>query len=268
MIQKLNLIPPDPDRELPTREPEHSIQFDPAIKPDAAAVEIVTNLGKQIAGGPKPEWLFLCGTNDTTVSFQAKKEDKPIMLLFMSALAALDYITATKVPAGVKQLKFTEVPQAARKWLAEGQVGGVSLNRCPRCPVILSIPLEACTEIDKLAMVWAMRRAVQIYSGQLTMKQFLAAQDANARITALETIRDHVDCGIPYLYELLCFHARIAENQTLKDASLEQLQRFGPPFADWETRWAYPSEGLARVLAEAMVGLGLSFGIQINVNKK
>lgn len=270
MIQKLNLSSPDPNSELQQRTSAlPGIAFDLALRqPDPAGVQFVTEMAVKLAAGPKPEWLYVCGQDEGFFMFKANAEDKPVVLLFMTPFAALDYIVTTKANAQVRQIKFDSVPDRAKKWIELGIPGGVALNRCPRCPIFLSIPLPALTKMETLLQVWATRRATQLYFGQRTVREFLGNQDSAARIVALEQIRDHIDCGIPYVYELLGFLGRLQGNASVQSAALEQLQKFGPPFADWETRWDPSSTGMQRIAAEAYVGLGRSFGIQINAQLK
>jgi hypothetical protein len=123
-------------------------------------------------------------------------------------------------------------------------------------------PIETLTEREKLLLIWANRLAVRSFQGEIQFRQFLQQQKdspAQAR-AALEMIRDHIDCGSPYLFELLAMLANMANDEPAKAQALERLKDFGPQFADWDKRWA--PDQFARSIAIAMVGLAQSFGIQ------
>jgi hypothetical protein len=245
--------------ELPGSEHEQA-----ALKVDPAGVAFIQTTAQELAAGPKPELLFLCATaGGGVVTLQASPKDKPVALVFTTALAAMDYISEKKMAAQVHSVKFEEMPEMSRKWLAAG-AGGLALNRCPRCSVILSTPIAEVANREKFVMFWALRRAAQIWFGQKAVRQYLAAKETAARRAAMELIRDHVDCAVPYVYEFLAFFARMEGDEPGKKKALEQLVTFGPQFANWEARWDPSSREIwVRAMAEAHVGLCLSFGIQL-----
>jgi len=266
MFQRLDLVPPDPEPEGErTTADSPGPPFDPALKPDPKSVQVVQNMAKDLAAAQKPEWLYLCNIVGTgLLTFHASAKDKPVVLLFTTPLAALDYIGVTKITAQVNQVQFEAVPEMAGKWLAAG-AGSLALNRCPRCPVILSVPLGVIADKERFAMVWAVRRATQLYFGQRAVRQFMTTKDNAARKSALELIRDHVDCSVPYAYEFLAFFAHCERDGVAKNAALDRLKQFGPYFANWESKWEISStETWTRAMAEAMTGLCLSFGMQVN----
>jgi len=139
-------------------------------------------------------------------------------------------------------------PEPERKTSeGSGVAFDLALNCCPRCPTVLATPLNAVADMHTFVMVWGLRRAAQLYFRQREVHQFLAAGETSARRNTLELIRDHIDCGIPYLYELLAFFAGSEGDETAKNAALEQLKKFGPQFANWESKWAaqHPTDGSA-----------------------
>jgi hypothetical protein len=78
-------------------------------------------------------------------------------------------------------------------------------------------------------------------------------------------IRDHIDCGVPYLHELIAFVAQSEGDDVALETSRERMREFGPLFADWESKW--DAAGFSQALANATVGLSLSFGIEINPHR-
>ena len=231
-------------------------------QPDPQAVqEVSRRIQLLIQAGKHPEWLFLCGTSTGTVTFVV--EQKPVMLLFTTWHAARDYLRATSVPGEVRQLKFDAVPQVSPGWIAAGAERFI-LNRCPRCNIAVIGSFHGLTA-EAFFTNWATVQATRWFMGERKVRELLrlqgnAATQPQAR-AALEHIRDHVDCSVPYVHELIAFHARMAQDQATIALCMERLKEFGPRFADWETRWQMPS--LPRSLAEAMVGLAQSFGIEM-----
>jgi hypothetical protein len=125
-------------------------------------------------------------------------------------------------------------------------------------------------ENDLLPLL-AVDRAVRGYRGELKVREFLLCQSISrprAR-AALESLRDHIDCSIPYVHELIAFLARMDYDLAAKTAAVDRLKEFGPEFADWESKWGWngPSmaEAMAQVMSEALFGLTKSFGISLQV---
>ena len=262
MLQRLNLVPPDPEPDpAPKDSAASGIPCASAHPPDPQAVQFVTEMSRVLAAGPKPEWLFFCRLQSGDLMFQPDAQNK-VGLLFTSPFAATDYVAATKQVAQLRQVKFEDVATLSSNWLAAG-ASGLALNRCPRCPVILFAPLRRLADTQAFATFWAVRRATQLYFAQRLVNQFLADREIASKRIALQMIRDHVDCGIPYLYELLASFARMEGDEAGKNAAVQQLNQFGPPFLNWEARWDASSiDAWAPAMAEALFGLCQSVGIQ------
>jgi hypothetical protein len=255
-------------RQVQTPEPEQQIplvagaEFDPALQPNPQTVLLVKALAKELAVGQKPEFLFVCEISKGVLAFEGGGNGKPTVLLFMTPFAALDYLSATGTAAQVHPIKFEAVPDLAQQCVAAG-AGGFALNRCPRCPLILSADLATMANKEKFALFWGLRRAAQICFGQRSAQEFLAAKDPATRRAALELIRDHIDCSVPYVYELLAMVARADDDVPAKSAAVKELEKFGPQFANWELRWDTSSpEVWTQAMAEAFAGLCLSFGME------
>ncbi len=214
---------------------------------------------------PLPEWFFVCGNATGIFTFHMGAAYGVAMLLFTSRYAAQDYIRATNIAAGVRAVQSESLPGAAETWAEKG-VRGFALNRCPRCNTMNAIPLDAMKDKDRFHRVWAIRRAQQLWAGVPKFQEFLHFQSTSrprAR-AALEAIRDHVDCGTPYVHELIAFYAALDSDEAARAAAVERLQEFGPPFSDWESRWVRRSDGSSPVtnsLAEAFAGMAKSLGL-------
>lgn len=238
--------------------------FDPELKPNPQMLALVTSLGAELAAGSKPEFLFTCGIREGMLTVQGGPKRKPTILLFMTQFAALDYLSATGLSGEVRPIRFEAVPELIQKWLGAG-VGNLALDRCPRCPVMLLVDLTTITNLDKLTRLWGIRRATQICYGRVSVQRFLRAKDSGDRRAALELIRDHIDCSVPYVYELLAMVAQTDGDVPAQSAAIKALEQFGPQFANWESRWDSSSSDVwTQAMAQAYVGLCLSFGMDLS----
>lgn len=217
-----------------------------------------------LKSGQAPEWLFVCGAQNGLITW--RHENKPLMLLFTTPLVAKDYITVTKVAAEVRQFKVDSLPATAQNWLAGG-AERFALNRCPRCTVFNTYATQDLIH-GKFKEFWSLVRALQWFRGEIRVREYMrySATDRPRARAALELIRDHIDPGIAWVFELIAFHARMDSDQEANRAAIERLKDFGPEFADWPSRWSTSSNPapMATALARATVGLCLSFGIQLN----
>ena len=237
----------------------------PRLPPaDPQAVNEVARRQALLISGQAPEWLFACGAQDGLITL--RHENGPVMLLFTTPLVAKDYIAVTKVAAEVRQFKVDSLPATARNWLAEGSER-FALNRCPRCTVFNMYATQELIH-GKFPEIWSVVRAIQWLRGEIRAREYMrySATDRPRARAALELIRDHIDPGVPWVFELIAFLARMDGDQAANLAAIERLKDFGPEFADWASRWsASPNSApLATALARATVGLCLSFGIQLN----
>jgi hypothetical protein len=268
MLQRLNLVSPDPESPSRPSQPIAGPNVSPAVpQPNPESVKEVKRRAELILkSGQVPPWVFICGVSGGILTFQPGTGKKPVMLLFTTPYAAQDYIRATKATAEVRQLKFDSLPGIAPGWIAAGADTFV-LNRCPRCTVMTTVGTHVMKEMDKLLEVWAICRATKLYQGEIKVREFMQFQNTSrprAR-AVLEQIRDHIDCGIPYLHELIAFYARLDQDQAAMTEAVERLKEFGPQFANWESKWDVSSgvsSSFTESLAVAIVGLAKNFGIE------
>jgi len=256
-LQQLNLEVPKPAPARPPAAP-------PAPNPltqnvDPARLEAVNQRAKEILdSGRIPEWLFVCRVNNGLLTFKPAADQKPVMLLFSSPFAVLDYLRATGTAGAVGQLKVEKLPEAAQSWLALGLQAAV-LDRCPRCPQFLSINLASMTKwnTEDFAKVWAHFRATRMVLSEIRVRSamsHLAAGSHAAARSDLEYIRDHFDCGIPYLHQMIGLVAGIQQDESAKANAIERLKEFGPQFQG-------PLEFSPQLMATATAGLMASFGM-------
>jgi hypothetical protein len=261
MLQRLNLVPPDV-------EPAPSHPSSPPIlpTPDPERLKDVERRAELILkSGQIPECVFVCSVPAGILMLQAGSGKKPVMMLFTTYLAAKDYIHATKTTAAtIKQINIASLPEIADAWIAAG-VETVVLNRCARCNLMSAFGIQTLKERELFLKVWAVARAIQLQRGEMKVREFLEfqAKDRPRARAALENIRDHVSCDVPYLFELIAFLARNDQDEAAKNEALQRLKDFGPQFADWESRWDSSSgdSPMIQALAIATVGLAQNFGI-------
>ena len=215
-----------------------------------------------LSAGQFAEWVFVCGLDDGILTFQPEAGQKPLMLFFTTPFAASDYLRVTKAAAKVRQIRFDRLPENSAGWVTAGTERFL-LNRCPRCNVMLPIPMDVMRSMDRLRQVWAAIRATQLCLGERTFREFIEYSKTSrprAR-TALDQIRDHIDCSSPYLHELIAFFAHMDGDEEAKAIAIERLQEFGPEFSAWDTKWE--SNSFVSALVTATLGLGMSFGVEM-----
>ena len=257
-IQRLDLESPKAGRPAPSRGTTATPPI-PLPDVDPARLAAVTHKAKEILdSGRIAEWLFLCQVPNGLLLLRAPGDNRPVMLLFSSPFAASDYLRATHTSGTVGQIKVETLPKLAQSWLQAG-VQAAILDRCPRCSHALSLTLPQMAQWTKedFAKVWAYHRATRLVMGETRIRSAMnhsaAGSHAEAR-SDLEYVRDHFDCAIPYLHQMIGLLAGIQGDETAKAASLERLKEFGPPFAG-------QLDFSPELLATAMVGLTTNFGI-------
>ena len=226
---------------------------------DPAKLEALRQRAQDILdSGRIPECLFVCQLANGLLVFQASGEQRPVMLLFSSSFAATDYLRATGTPATIGQLKVEDLPKIAQSWLSLG-LQMAALDRCPRCPTFPAVALASMAKWTKedFAKIWAHHRAARLVMGELQIRSAINRSAAGSFAEArndLEYVRDHLDCGIPYLHQMIGLLAGLQGDEKVKAASLERLKEFGPQFAG-------SLDFSPELMSTAMAGLMANFGI-------
>jgi hypothetical protein len=219
-LQRLNLVAPKPSPTAPSPATA-ATQPLPLPTVDPARVEAVNRRAKEILNSALiPEWLSICWAATGPLVYIPGRDQKPVMLLFSSFFAASDYLRATGTSGTVRQLKVETLPVSAQSWLSLG-LQAAALDRCPRCPQFVTINLSALAEWTKedFAKVWALHRAARLVLGESrirsAMKHMAAGSHAAAR-SDLEYVRDHFDCGVPYLHQMIGLLAGMQQDEPAK----------------------------------------------------
>jgi hypothetical protein len=232
-LQRLNLEAPKPAPTPPSVAP--TTQSIPLPSIDPARIEAIKNRAKEILdSGRTPESLYVCAVTRGLLTFQPASAEKPMMLLFSHPFAANDYLRAKGTPGSARQLRVETLPESARSWLSLG-VEAAALDRCPRCPQFLSIKLAGMAKStnDDFAKVWAHHRATRLVmsEGRIRSAMTLSAAGSHAAaLTELEYVRDHFDCGVPYLHQMIGLLAGAQQDEVAKASAMERLKEFGPEF--------------------------------------
>jgi hypothetical protein len=189
------------------------------------------------------------------------------MLIFTTPHAAADYLRATGTQTKIGTMKLEALPHLAKAWMAAGCENFI-INRCPRCNVFALTKTEILLNRENFIKMWAVDRANRWLQAEgMVQKAFAnlgkpagqhggnSAYDpqrlATARM-ALEHIRDHVTCSVPYVHQMIAMIATAQSDDAAKAAAAARLKEFGDQF-DGKTEFSPEN------LATAMVGLMLNF---------
>ena len=107
------------------------------------------------------------------------------------------------------------------------------------------------------AKFWAGHRATRMVMCESRIRSALQhSQEGRHREARedLEYIRDHFDCSVVYLHQMIGILAGMQDDEKAKAASVERLKEFGPQF---ESQLDFSPE----LLANAMVRLMAHFGM-------
>jgi hypothetical protein len=215
-----------------------------------------------LKSGRIPDCLFLCRAGNGTLTWSGGPGKTPMLLLFSTIFAATDYLRATGAEGKPTQLEVQTLPQCAESWLAR-VVSWAVLDHCPRCPQNQSpaIPLESMTKFsaEDFAKVWAGHRATRLVLGESRVRsamQHKVAGDHAAALIDLEYVRDHFDCSVPYLHQMIWMSA--GKDESVRRISAERLREFGPEF---EVPTELSAKAVSQFVATATVGLLANFGI-------
>lgn len=251
---------------MPTNDANSDIkaQIDPKLL-EAARPEINRRAKKMLDAGMRPQALYLAvaGPNQL-ISLRNTNPDRNILLIFTSGHAAMDYLRTRKIAGGVHMFPFQSLSAYVEQW-KEMQVDSIVLDLCPRCPHYIPMPIDRVTE-EQFRVFWAVHRATRIFQAQRLIRTYL--NNAGKRPfpemrSALETLRDHIDYGVPYVHWLIALHAGTEGDHEAQIASIRNLEAFGPEFVGKvptnETSPTEKWEKWTNSLAEAQAGLLAAF---------
>jgi hypothetical protein len=259
-IQRLNLAVPD--QEVPsTRAAEPAANCITSVQADPAKVaEMERRAVELLKTGWAPRSVFVCQAKVGQVVFRYDQGKRAAMLMFSTPYFAADYIRVTGLAATVGEVKVEALHRVAETWISSG-VAGFFLNRSPRCQhprqSLITTKVLLAQEQAAFHKVWAIDRSTRTYLGGNLVRAACAHLQAHFPADArrlLEEVRDHIDCGVPYLHQILALVYEMLGDQAAKSAAAARLAEFGPQFER-------QVEFSANLVATASVGLMMTFGL-------
>jgi hypothetical protein len=243
-------------------------QIDPKLLA-VAAPEIKRRVEKMLESGKRPQALFLAvsTTSNGLVSFKTTNPDRTVLPIFTSGHTAMDYLKTAKVSGGVHMFPIESLPPYVEQW-RRMRIDSFVLDRCPRCPDFLCLPIDVHTEQQFLTL-WAAHRATRDFQAERLINAYLdalknpgaiASSSARGARNLLETLRDHIDYSVPFVHWLIALHAGIDGDQEARIASTQNLEAFGPDFIDKvPSDEPFVLENWAKSVADAQMGLLATF---------
>lgn len=272
LFSKLNPLPLNLGRSNDTPEfatqPTKQVPIDPALlllpAIHAAVPGIKERANAMFEAGIRPGSLYLAidAASHAMVVFRTPKFDAA--LVFTSSFHAEDYLRESKISGGVHEFPATTLQSYMENWKSNG-AGAFALDHCPRCPVSLSIPIKGGMTYEQICRVWAVHRTTRILQAQRCLRVFMDTspennwEDRGIKRKALESIRDHLDCSVPYLHWMIALEAGTARDEDGRLAAVERLREFGPMFCEKVTSSSEGYDAWAKAVAECHVGLLGSF---------
>ena len=212
-----------------------------------------------LKAGESPNDLF-CGFGPEGILTAILPPKQYAVLLFTTPFAARDYVRTVKVNMNVHKIPMKDLAAESHNWTSAG-VNQFMLNRCPRCGAGLAYSMSLISEHEKFLKVWAIDLAARRCRAEVLVAQHhrFAGEGAmfNAR-AALETIRDHIDCGNPYVHQSIALLSAGMDDKAAELAASERLKEFGPEF-EWTPVDFVDDEKLAHAAAVALTALTMSY---------
>jgi hypothetical protein len=231
-LQRLNLEPP----KMPCAPSPAAVESNGSLAPSVnpAKLEWLHKIARKILGsGRIPDHLYICKLADGGLLVLLNGQNK-VMLLFSNPFSASDYLRATGTSGTVGQFKVEGLPNLAQRWLGLG-LQSAALDRCPRCPTYNLYDLAGMAKWTRedFAKVWAYHRGARLMGASIrirsSIKQAKEGSLAAAR-SDLEYVRDHFDCGVPYLHQMIGIIAGMQQDEGAIATAMGRLKEFGPQF--------------------------------------
>jgi hypothetical protein len=229
-----------------------------------AGPEIKRRANKMLEAGRRPQDLYLAvdGANKGWFSFRTSNPDRNVLLIFTSGYAAMDYLKTARIAGGVHMFPFESLQVYAEYW-RKARIDSFVLDRCPRCLDFFCAPIDVHT-VEQFLTLWAHHRATRDFQSEKLVHAYfdsLKAGSPQREVRSfLETLRDHLDFGVPYVHWLIAIHAGIDGDQEAKIASIQNLEAFGSDFKGKVSRdETFVLEEWSKSVAEAHLGLLATF---------
>jgi hypothetical protein len=240
------------------------------INPEAA-LALFKDFGRRNAewrkSGEKPQVVFypVFPQQGYTVTSATKDGKKTIVPLFGSTWIAKAYLAGLGLKAVIAACRLDALAEQADKWTAAG-INCYGLNPCFRCGSFAVYPIAELQSDEQFLEAWGHDAVTRRLFAEIMVRNCqnqLAAHPRGVR-DVLERVRDHLDCGVPYLHWVIAVLAGLAGDMQGNAAAIQRLEEFGPDFAGKlksnSCDAAEPGSQMA-TMPEAWVGLLASYGI-------
>jgi hypothetical protein len=282
-LTSLNLCPP-PSPQVPTAAPAEPPSAHPApvqpclqlaLNPQATlaiCIDFRRRFDEWMKTGPKPQLVFylVFPQQGLSLSFSTKDGTKTILLLFGSTWTANAYVAAKGLKAVTAGCRLESLPQQAQKWSAAG-INCFTLDPCSRCGNGSIHPISELESEEQFIQIFGLDAVNRKIYGQIIVRS-CQTQLTNQKYVRenLERVRDHLDCGNPYVHWVIAVFAGMMGDLVANAAAIDRLEAFGPAFAGKVVRNSFDhKDPKAQIysMAEALLGLLASYGI-VNVPMK
>jgi|HubBroStandDraft_6_1064221.scaffolds.fasta_scaffold22631_1 hypothetical protein len=200
-----------------------------------------------------------------TLTVSTKDGKKTILPLFGSAWIAKAYLTAKGLQAVIAACRLDALADQAEKWVGTG-VNCYALNPCFRCGNSTLYPIAELQSEEQFLQTWGLDAITRRLFAEIIVRNCQNQFGSNPKLVrdSLERVRDHLDCGMPYLHWVIAVLAGMAGDMQANAAAIQRLEEFGPDFAGKLKGNSFdfkePGSQVA-TMPEAMTGLLASYGI-------
>jgi hypothetical protein len=204
------------------------------VKNSPAVDEVSRRAKKILESGKFPEMFFVGAPSTGGGLIVLNTPDQKKMIpIFSSGALATDYMR-TRIPnARVGAFKTADLSSAALQWY-KGGIHRFALDSCPRCDHVQTFDLKETppTQAD-LMQVWATLKATRDWRTESIVRELFdknKPMEVPQKLASLIFLRDHVDCGIPYVHWLIGILAEMQGDAGEKAVAAARLDEFGPEF--------------------------------------
>jgi hypothetical protein len=200
-----------------------------------------------------------------TLTVSTKDGKKTIVPLFGSTWIAKAYLTGKGIQALIAACRLDGLANQADKWVAAG-INCYALNPCFRCGNSTLYPIAELQSEEQFLETWCLDAVTRRLFAEIIVRSCQNQFGPNPKGVrdSLERVRDHLDCGIPYLHWVIAVLAGMAGDRQANAAAIQRLEEFGPDFAGKLKGNSFdfrePGSQTA-TMPEAIMGLLASYGI-------
>lgn len=241
-----------------------------AINPEgllALGKDFLRRSNERMKSGQRPQVVLylVFPQQGHTLTVSTKDGKKTILPLFGSTWIAKAYLTAKGLQAVIAACRLDALADQADKWIAAG-INCYALNPCFRCGNSTLYPIAELQSEEQFLQTWGLDAITRRLFAEIIVRNCKNQFGSNPKLVrdSLERVRDHLDCGMPYLHWVIAVLAGMAGDMQANAAAIQRLEEFGPDFAGKLKGNSFdPKEPGSQMatMPEAMTGLLASYGI-------